>query len=60
MLHPKSHIKPMKDLPLDVGLGDVALQITTIDPLPSKFLTALFWEQVGREGIDSVVEYNCN
>ena len=60
MLHPKFRIKSMKDLSLDVGLDDTTLQILTIDPLPSKLLTALIWGQVGREGIDFVVDYNCN
>lgn len=43
MLHPKSSIRKMIDLPPDLGLDDTSLEIPTIDPLPTKFLTALIW-----------------
>ena len=60
MLHPKSHIKLIKDMPLDMGLDDTSVHIPTIDPLPSKFFNALIWGQVGQPGIDFVVEYTCH
>ena len=60
MLHPESNIKSIKDMPLDMGLDDTSVHIPTIDPLPSKFFNALIWGQVGRPGIDFVVEYTCH
>ena len=60
MLHPESSLTTMRDLPKNIGLDDVSIEIPTIDPLPTKFLTALMWGEVGRDGIDFVVEYNCN
>ena len=60
MLHPKSNIKLKKDMPLDMGLDDTSVHIPTIDPLPSKFFNALIWGQVGRSGIDFVVEFTCH
>ena len=50
----------MSDLPVDMGLDDTNIRILTIDPLPSKFCNALIWGQVGRAGIDFVVEYTCS
>ena len=60
MLHPESSIRTMRDLPRNIGLDDISIEIPTIDSLPTKFLTALIWGEVGRDGIDFVVEYNCN
>ena len=60
MLHPKSSITNVKDLTSDFGLDDSSVRIPTIEPLPSKYFTALIWGQVCRSGVDFIVEFTSN
>ena len=58
MLHPESNVKTMTDFSIDLGLDDCSVHITSIDPMPSKFFTALMWGIVACTGIDFVVVFS--
>jgi len=46
MIHPCSTFKSSKDFTDDIGLDNPMIQLPIIDPLPSKFFTAIVWGNI--------------
>ena len=58
MLHPQSIYESSKVFPPDIVLDNPTIQLPIIDPLPSKFFTAIVWGNIGQEEIDIVIEFS--
>ena len=60
ILHPRSIYNLAKDFPADMGLDNPTMKLPIIDPILSKFFTLIVWGNIGRDGIDVVVEFTTN